>query len=510
MNSNISVSNEKPKINCFRILVVDDERSILDLFRYILSRDQTDFNVQSKTQRLDEKFFCQNTTNLPSPLFDIITCQQGDEAVDAVKDSLECLRPFSVAFIDIRMTPGSDGVWAAEHIRKLDSDIEIVIMTGYLNAHLRDITRRVLPVHKLLYFQKPFHSQEIYQFASALNMKWHTECELKKVQKKLEARVEKKNRDLKKVNEKLDGIIKSVTDHMGMIDKEYNIVWENPVGKKLFGENVVGKKCYKVYCRREQPCRNCMVRKTFADGHIHEQEQEVIGRHGNEMILWCTSNVAERYEDGHPKRVVTIHRDITELKQAQKVLQKANHKLVLRVEKKSKILSRTLSKMKCREKDLEKHKSDLEKLNKEMIETNRALSVLARNIDKNKEIFEKKIYETTTVKILPIIKDLKNNKSCQRIMVDLDILEINLNSLFSGLNNHHEIINYLTDQEMRVAVMIKRGLSNQKISNQLYISQHTVKTHRKNIRKKLKINNTNINLTSYLKSNMSFDLIHNT
>ena len=137
------------------------------------------------------------------------------------------------------------------------------------------------------------------------------------------------------------------------------------------------------------------------------------------------------------------------------------------------------------------------------METNQALSVLARNIDKNKEVFEKKIYETCTVKILPIIKDLKSNKNCQRIMADLDVLETNLNSLFPGSNNHHEIINCLTDQEMRVAALVKRDLTNQKISNLLYISEHTIKTHRKNIRKKLKINKTNINLSSYLKSNMS-------
>jgi len=60
------------------------------------------------------------------------SCQQGDEAVDAVKSSIEEDRPFSVAFIDIRMPPGPDGVWTAEHIRALDSNIEIVIITGYL------------------------------------------------------------------------------------------------------------------------------------------------------------------------------------------------------------------------------------------------------------------------------------------------------------------------------------------------------------------------------------------
>jgi len=376
--------------------------------------------------------------------------------VDAVKDSLEHGRPFSVLFTDIRMPPGSDGIWAAEHIRALDANIEIVIVTGHTHIHPRVISCRVPPTHKVLYIQKPFQPREVFQFASVLSMKWNLEHELKKVHKKPEASFEKKTEDLKKVNEKLDGIINSVPDYMSMIDKAYTIVWE-----------MVGKKCYKVYYGREKPCQDCMVRKTFSDGDIHEQEKEFIGKHGNKMIFWCTCNVAERHENGYPKRVVTIHRDITKLKQIEKELQEANHELVLKVDKKSKILSHTLKKMEDKEKELIQHESNLEKLNKEMIETNQALSVLARNIVKNKEVFEKKIYETCTAKILPIIKDLKSNKNCQRIMADLDVLETNLNSLFSGSNNHHDIINILTDQEMRVAALIKRGLTTQKISNLL-------------------------------------------
>ncbi|MFO7972974.1 MAG: LuxR C-terminal-related transcriptional regulator [Desulfobacterales bacterium] len=291
------------------------------------------------------------------------------------------------------------------------------------------------------------------------------------------ASVEKKTKDLKKVIEKLDGIINSVPDYMNMIDRAYTIVWESPVGEKLFGKNVVGKKCYKVYYGCEKPCHDCMVRKTFSDGDIHEQEKEVIGKHGNKMIFWCTCNVVERYKGGYPKRVLTIHRNITGLKQIQKELQEANDKLLIKVERKSKELSHTLEEMENKEKDLIQHKSDLEKLNKEMIETNRAVSVLAGNIIRNKELYENKIYETTTAKILPIIKNLKNNKSCQRIMADLDVLETNVNRLYSISDNHHEIINILTDQEMRVAALIKRGLTSQTISDLLCISENTVKTH---------------------------------
>ena len=171
----------EPELKHFRILVADDDSSILNLFRQVLSRVKTDHIVQLGPKGSKGKLSCQNTPNFPSQSFEITTCQQGDKAVDAVKKSLKENKPFSAAFIDVQMPPGPDGVWTAEQIRALDPNIEVVIVTGYLDVHPRDIARRVPPAHKLLYIQKPLQIQEIYQFASALSMKWHTACELQKV-----------------------------------------------------------------------------------------------------------------------------------------------------------------------------------------------------------------------------------------------------------------------------------------------------------------------------------------
>ena len=63
--------------------------------------------------------------------FDLVTCRQGDHAVAAVKHSIEENRPFSVAFVDIRMPPGRDGIWTAEQIRRLDENVEIIIHLVY-------------------------------------------------------------------------------------------------------------------------------------------------------------------------------------------------------------------------------------------------------------------------------------------------------------------------------------------------------------------------------------------
>jgi len=121
----------------FRLLVVDDESIILDLFREVLSRTTTDLTVHLEADKSDDKLFRENASSQSLQLFDIVTCQQGDEAVDAVKSSIEEDRPFSVAFVDIRMPAGPDGVWTAEHIRALDSNIEIVIITGYIGDRIR-------------------------------------------------------------------------------------------------------------------------------------------------------------------------------------------------------------------------------------------------------------------------------------------------------------------------------------------------------------------------------------
>jgi DNA-binding CsgD family transcriptional regulator len=53
--------------------------------------------------------------------------------------------------------------------------------------------------------------------------------------------------------------------------------------------------------------------------------------------------------------------------------------------------------------------------------------------------------------------------------------------------------------ELRVAMMIKKGFSSEEIARLLNVSPHTVKTHRRSIRKKLNIKNSSINLSSYLK-----------
>ncbi len=117
---------------------------------------------------------------------------------------------------------------------------------------------------------------------------------------------------LRESEEKLTGIVDSVTDLMTMMDERLTIVWANDVAKRVYGEKLVGKRCYTAYCRRDTACESCSVKECFKDGKAHEFETEIVGPDGDQINVWCTANVAERHEDGSPKMVVEFIRDITE------------------------------------------------------------------------------------------------------------------------------------------------------------------------------------------------------
>lgn len=181
-------------------------------------------------------------------------------------------------------------------------------------------------------------------------------------------------------------------------------------------------------------------------------------------------------------------------------LQKAHSELEERVKQRTAELNDALKIIKRSENELRQRKSALERLNKELLDTNQALSVLARNIDKEKDNMEKRISQEITAKIMPIIKGLQKDVYCRKRLADLEVLTHYLKSIVPALTLDSPLYSFLTEQEMRVAVMIKDGLTSPKIADMLNISLHTVKSHRKNLRKKLNIQKSDIDLCTYLRS----------
>jgi diguanylate cyclase (GGDEF)-like protein len=178
------VSNKKR--SPIRVLIADDEAEVRDAYRQILF--EADMSSETAVfHNLRERLFSKPPEQLAKNLspsdtaFAPVFCEGAEAAVAAVRDALAADDPFAVAFLDMRMPPGPDGVWAAARIRELDPAIEIVVCTAYSDVDPRDIGAMVPPEEKLSYLQKPFHPHEIRQMTISLASKWRSEHRIVKL-----------------------------------------------------------------------------------------------------------------------------------------------------------------------------------------------------------------------------------------------------------------------------------------------------------------------------------------
>lgn len=158
---------------------------------------------------------------------------------------------------------------------------------------------------------------------------------------------------------------------------------------------------------------------------------------------------------------------------------------------------KTLQNLEDAQSDLLDHKERLENLNRKLIQTNRALTVMAQNIAREKEETEKSIVLKIRSLIIPIIEQLHYDKNLRKYKDQFSLFIKQMEELTSGLATDIDIATSLSFSELRIACLIKEGLTTEKIADQLNVSQSTVKTHRKNIRKKLGISNHQFNLRNY-------------
>lgn len=164
-----------------RVLVVDDEEQIRDAYRQVLleadvSKDLAAFqDLRARLFSANEPSSAPSRRRTRTTSFDPHFCDGAEAAVEAVRHALAEERPFAVVFLDMRMPPGHDGVWAAARIRELDPEVEIVICTAYSDVDPVDIGGMVPPEEKISYLQKPFHPHEVRQMSIALGSKWRAE-----------------------------------------------------------------------------------------------------------------------------------------------------------------------------------------------------------------------------------------------------------------------------------------------------------------------------------------------
>jgi PAS domain S-box-containing protein len=158
--------------------------------------------------------------------------------------------------------------------------------------------------------------------------------------------------------------------------------------------------------------------------------------------------------------------------------------------------SRMLAK---KQEELDRYKANLERVNRELVHTNKALSVMARSIDRKSQHMVQQITHAVTSKILPALEVLESVDLPEKYRVQIEVIRSHLEELTSDTPTSSGGMAALSKTELRVAILIRNGYKTLEISRLLHLSDLTVKTHRKNIRKKLQIRHSKINLATYLK-----------
>lgn len=145
-----------------RILIADDDEYILECYREAFGDADSTEHLKA-LDALDTELFDTEAIIDDAPRFDVVSCSQGQDAIDKAKAAAEDGHPFDVVILDVRMPPGIDGVEAGSRIRELDPDIEIVFVTGFSDVKRDELERRVPPPLKLHYFNKPLSFMKLAQ-----------------------------------------------------------------------------------------------------------------------------------------------------------------------------------------------------------------------------------------------------------------------------------------------------------------------------------------------------------
>ena len=176
-----------------RILLIDDNVAIHDDYRKILVGKASN----SELDELGSALFDAAPAEEKQLNFEVSSAYQGQDGLSLVAQALEKGRPFAMAFVDMRMPPGWDGVETIKRIWEIDPHMQVVICSAYSDHSWSDLVDALPSVDRWLLLRKPFDSAEVSQLALALTKKWELERESRERVKDLERIVDQRTQELR-------------------------------------------------------------------------------------------------------------------------------------------------------------------------------------------------------------------------------------------------------------------------------------------------------------------------
>ena len=182
-----------------RVLVVDDDaRQVGEYVRCLSDDFEPDAATETLTD-LEKVLLGEQDDDGQGPRFEVLSCSNGDSAIEAIRHALESNQPFATVFFEPDVESSIGGLEVVREMRALDPHLNIVLVTrsGKINPDL--LGRQVPPADKVFFFRKPLHGAECRQLAAALSGKWHADMALRLANEDLERRVEERTAALQKI-----------------------------------------------------------------------------------------------------------------------------------------------------------------------------------------------------------------------------------------------------------------------------------------------------------------------
>jgi diguanylate cyclase (GGDEF)-like protein/PAS domain S-box-containing protein len=204
-----------------RLIIIDDNPEIHKDFIKILTAKKSMDALDALHEQLFGK---EETLEMVLPEFQIDTVSQGQEGLDHIKRAIYEGNPYALAFVDIRMPPGWDGIETIKRIWAVDPDMQIVICTAYSDYTWEETVDELGLSDNLLILKKPFDNVAVRQLACALTKKWELLRESKEQKGMLEERIKERTDSLQTSLSLIRSTLESSADGILVVDNQDQVV----------------------------------------------------------------------------------------------------------------------------------------------------------------------------------------------------------------------------------------------------------------------------------------------
>ncbi|HEV2454775.1 MAG TPA: PAS domain S-box protein [Verrucomicrobiae bacterium] len=268
-----------------RILVIDDNRAIHDDFRKILGGINPNGDGLNE---LEATMFGNSGKRFSINDFEMDFALQGQQGLELVEQALTAGRPYAMAFVDVRMPPGWDGVETTARIWQRDPNLQVVICTAYSDYSWDDMIEKLGHSERLVILKKPFDNIEVLQLAQSLTHKWEISARLEQKLNDLEELVNRRTADLTSAISIKNLILENSILGIALV-RNRHFVWVNRKLGELLGmppEQIQGASTRVIY-PSDETCEafGREIYQSLAETGFSDSVLQL--RRNGEGLFWC-------------------------------------------------------------------------------------------------------------------------------------------------------------------------------------------------------------------------------